>query len=139
MTYIAVERFNQTLKQILRQHVARFGRQWDWFLPGVLWAYCNTPHSSTGEKPSFLLFGVDLRTPTEAAYLPCSDTQNTTSEDYREELMISLTSARELATQEIQKSQARYKKYHDRQARRTKFRLGDWVLVYFPQDDTGRN
>ena len=65
----AVEHFYRTLKQILRRHVAIFGCQWDRYLPGVLWACRNTPHSSTGEKPSFLLFGVDLRTPTEAAYL----------------------------------------------------------------------
>ena len=69
--------------------MARFRRQWDRYLPGVLWAYRNTPHSSTGEKPSFLLFGVDLRTPTEAAYLPVADTLSTTAEDYREELMTS--------------------------------------------------
>ena len=39
----AVEPFNRTLKQILRRHVARFGRQWDRYLPGVLWAYRNAP------------------------------------------------------------------------------------------------
>ena len=55
-----VERFNRTLKQALRKHAARFGGQWDRYLPGVLWAYRNTPHTSTGEKPSFLLFGVDF-------------------------------------------------------------------------------
>ena len=52
----AVERFNRTLKTILRKHAAKFGCQWDRFLPGVLWAYRNTPHTSTGEKPSFLLY-----------------------------------------------------------------------------------
>ena len=58
-----VERFNRTLKMMLRKHVDKFG-------PGVLWAYRNTPHDSTGEKPSFLLFGVDCRSPTEAALVP---------------------------------------------------------------------
>lgn len=135
----AVERFNRTLKQILRRHVARFGRQWDRYLPGILWAYRNTPHSSTGEKPSFLLFGVDLRTPSEAAYLPVSDSLSTTVEDYREELMISLSSARDLASEMIQKAQAKYKRYYDRQVRETSCRLGDWVLVHFPQEETGRN
>jgi hypothetical protein len=47
-----VERCNRTLKTILRKHAARFGAQWDRYLPGVLWAYRNTPHDSTGEKPS---------------------------------------------------------------------------------------
>ena len=135
----AVERMNRTLKQVLRRHVARFGRQWDRYLPGVLWAYRNTPHSSTGEKPSFLLFGVDLRTPTEAAYLPVPDTVPTTVEDYREELMVSLSSGRALATEAIQKSQAKYKKYYDRQSRETNLRVGDWILVYFPQEECGRN
>ena len=101
----AVERFNRTLKTILRKHAAKFGCQWDRFLSGILWAYHNTPHSSTGEKPSFLLFGVDCRSPTEAAYLPADDTCPTDLEDYREELMLSLKSARELASSCIQKAQ----------------------------------
>ena len=46
----------------------------------------------------------------EAAYLPVADTLSTTAEDYREELMISLSSARELAVGVIQESQAKYKK-----------------------------
>ena len=55
---------------MVRKHVDKFGPQWDRFLSGVLWAYRNTPHNSTGEKPSFLLFGVDCRSPTEAALVP---------------------------------------------------------------------
>ena len=61
-----VERFNRALKTALRKHAAKFGTQWDKYLPGILWAYRNTPHEATGEKPSYLLFGLDCRTPTEA-------------------------------------------------------------------------
>ena len=43
---------NRTLMAILRRHT-KFGKQWDQFLPGVLWAYRNIPHVSTLEKPSF--------------------------------------------------------------------------------------
>ena len=93
----AVERFNRTLKTILRKHAAKFGCQWDRFLPGVLWAYRNTQHTSTCEKPSFLLYGIDCRSPTEAAYLPTEDVHPTDVEDYREELMLLLSSARQLA------------------------------------------
>ena len=60
-----VERFNRTFKTMLQKHVAKFGTQWDWYLHGVMWAYQNVPHDSTGEKPSFLLLGVDCRSPTE--------------------------------------------------------------------------
>ena len=123
----AVERFNRKLKSILRKHAARFGSQWDRYLPGVLWAYCNTPHTSTGEKPSFLLYGVDCRTPTEAAYHPVSDTCPSNVEDYREELMISLSSARELAASKIQKAQSRYKENYnrDQKTKESALRIGD--------------
>lgn len=104
----AVERLNRTLKTVLRKHAARFGCQWDNHIPGILWAYRNTPHSSTGETPSFLLYGLDCRSPLEAAYLPASNDPPTDVSDYREELMISLTSARELAATTLQEAQARY-------------------------------
>ena len=128
----AVERFNRTLKQALWKHVAQFGRQWDRYLPGILWAYRNTPHSSTGEKPSLLLFGVDCRSPTEAAYLPVSDMFSIEVSDYREELMVSLSSAQNLALKTIQGAQAKYKKAYDKNARGDRIRTGSWVMVYFP-------
>jgi len=51
-----IVRFNRALKFMLRKHVSKFGMQWDTYLHGALWAYRNTPHSSTREKPSFLLW-----------------------------------------------------------------------------------
>ena len=53
------ERFNRTLKTMLRKQAATYGLQWDKYIYGVLWAYRNTPHEATLEKPSFLLFGMD--------------------------------------------------------------------------------
>ena len=104
-----IERFNRTLKTMLRKHADTFGNQWDRYLSGVLWAYRNTPHESTREKPSFLLFGLDCRSPTEAAYLPVHSLLETNVTDYRQELMKSLTSARTLANQNIQSAQEHYK------------------------------
>ena len=52
----AVERFNRTLKSMLRKQAAKIEAQWDQYLSGVLWAYRNTPHSSTGEShPTYSL------------------------------------------------------------------------------------
>ena len=39
-----VERFNHTLKSMLRKHANKFGTQWDKYLSGLLWAYRNPPH-----------------------------------------------------------------------------------------------
>ena len=51
--------------------------------------------------------------------------------------MISLASARELAAASIQRSQKRYKANYDRSASNKHYRVGDWVLVRFPQDESG--
>ena len=133
-----VERFNQTLKTMLRKYAAEFSMQWDKYLPGALWAYHNVQHDSTGEKPSFLLYSVDCWTPTEAALLPPHALEYTEVSDYWEEVVLSLSSARRLAAEAIQSAQVRYKSNYDCHAQDLKFQLGEWVLVRFPQDETGK-
>ena len=133
-----VERFNRTLKSMLRKRAAQFGNQWDKHLPALLWAYRNAPHDTTGEKPSFLLFGWDCRSPTEAALLPVTSTEPTTIEDYREELILTLSSARETALENIKKAQQQYKRSYDRKSDDYTYRVGDWVLIRFPSEETGR-
>jgi len=133
-----VERLNRTLKGMLRKHAARFGPQWDRYLSGVLWAYRNTPHESTREKPSFLLFGYDCRSPTEAAYLPTESIEYTDISDYQEELVLSLSSARELAASNIKAAQKCYKRQYDKHAASSQYRVGDLVLIRFPHEETGK-
>ena len=133
-----IERFNRTLKTMLRKYACEFGAQWDKYLSGALWAYWNVPHDSTGEKPSFLLLGVDCRTPTEAALLPTHVVEATEVTDYREELVLSLSTARRLAAESIQAAQAKYKRSYDRHSREIDYQLGDWVLIRFPQEESGR-
>lgn len=53
-------------------------------------------------------------------------------EDYREELMHSLSSARDLALKSIEKAQGRYKYQYDKKATEPSYRTGEWVLVKFP-------
>ena len=90
----------RSLKSLLQKHAVKLRNQnqWDNSLPGILWAYRNTHHEeSTGEKSSFLLFGVDCRTPTEAALLPPNPVEPIETDDYWEELIQNLSSAREMA------------------------------------------
>ena len=134
-----VERFNRTLKTALRKHAAKFGNQWDRYLSGVLWAYRSTPHDSTGEKPSYLLFRIDCRAPLELSLLPVENLTPSSVSDYREELLLSLSSARKLACDAIQKAQCRYKKGYDKHARPTTHKIGDWILIKFPHEESGKN
>jgi len=134
-----VERFNRTLKSCLRKHAATYGNQWDKYLYGVLYAYRNTPHESTGEKPSYLLYGMDCRTPTEAAFVPPTRSNLSDVTDYREQVTTALSTARTIAVKNIQKAQKRYKHYYDRKAKSIDYQLGEWVLVRFPADESGKN
>ncbi|XP_072316854.1 uncharacterized protein [Eucyclogobius newberryi] len=58
-----VERFNQTLKKMLRKFVADIGRDWDKWLPYLLFAYREVPQASTGFSPFELLYGWDVQGP----------------------------------------------------------------------------
>ena len=102
-----IERFNRTLKTMLRKHEDVVGKQWDKFPPRVLWSYRT--HNSTGQKPSFLLFVIDCRSPTEAAYLKSADIYPIDIDNYWEELQVSVTSAQKLAAATIQKVQKKQK------------------------------
>lgn len=133
-----VERFNRTLKAMLRKHSSRFGNEWDRHLYGVLWAYRNTPHESTGEKPSFLLFGWDLRSPVEAELLASKTEPRVSSEDYKEQMMQTLASSRQLAEESTRRAQHRYKANYDRKAFQRQYRIGDWVMIKFPQEEQGK-
>ena len=133
-----VERFNRTLKTMLRKRAAQYSNQWDRHLPGLLWAYRNVPHDTTGEKPSFLLFGWDCRSPTEAALLPVSVDEPTSIEDYRQELVLTLSSARKTALETIRKAQKQYKASYDHKADNYSYWVGDWVLIRFPSEERGR-
>ena len=60
-----VERFNQTLKQMLRKLIEGEGRDWDKLVPYVLFAYREVPQASTGFSPFELVYGRDTRGPSD--------------------------------------------------------------------------
>jgi len=81
---------------------------------------------------------MDCRAPTEATLLPPEPLTMTDVGDYKEQLILSLSLARDLAATNIQAAQECYKKYHDRSAHQKGYKLGDWVLVRFPHEESGR-
>ena len=62
------ENFNRTLIAMIAKHSRIFGRNWDIYLPQLLFAYRTKPHESTGESPFYLLYGRDARLPTATAF-----------------------------------------------------------------------
>ena len=58
-----VERFNQTLKKMLRKAASQDHKDWDKLIPYLLFAYREVPQSSTGFSPFELLYGRSVRGP----------------------------------------------------------------------------
>ena len=56
-----VERFNQTLRTMLRKSSKLWNHQWDQALPYVFGEYRRAPHSMTGFTPANLLYGRQMR------------------------------------------------------------------------------
>ena len=98
--------------------------------------YC-TP-TGTQQHGREALFGIDLRSPTEAAYLPPSELNWTTPEDHQEEAVMTMSSARSLAAASIEEAQKRYKRYYDCKAKQQRFKIGDKVFVRFPGEEQGK-
>ena len=98
---------------------------------------CLTPQQEI-EKAFLLLYGFDCRHPTEAALLPPKTLGPTDVSDYREELILSLSSARALANKTNTQAQSRQKAQYDKCAVSPKLKVGDWVPIYFPEDETGK-
>ena len=58
-----VEKFNGTLKNMLRRMCLERPREWDRYLPAVLFAYREAPQESLGFSPFELLYGRNVRGP----------------------------------------------------------------------------
>ena len=59
-------------------------------------------------------------------------------DDYREELVFSLSTARWTAANLIKAAQSKYKKHYDVPDTPYQYRIGSWVFVHFPQEETGK-
>ena len=82
------------------------------------------------------MFGVDLHSPTEAAIIPAETVHECDVTDYKQELILSLSSARELAVTNIKEGQQCNKERYDQRVHTKKLKVRDWVLVRFPQEES---
>ena len=62
-----MERFNSTLIAMISKCCEMAEHDWDEHLQTLLFAYRSSVQGSTKESPFFLLYGRDLRLPTETA------------------------------------------------------------------------
>ena len=130
------ERFNGTLKQMLRRMCQERPSDWDRYLPALLFAYREVPHESLGFSPFELMYGRAVRGPLTilkelwSKEIPEEDVKSTYQ--YIIDLQDRLESTCRVARTELEKSSRRYKKHFDVKARERTFNCGDRALLLLP-------
>ena len=101
-----VERFNAFISQTLTMYVSANQRNWDEFLPSILFAYRSSPSASTGDSPFYLLYGRESRFPVDIKLLPPNvDKLATSIATHRERIVTQLEEAQRLAKLNIERTQ----------------------------------
>ena len=129
-----VERFNQTLKLMLRKTAGEEGKDWDKLLPYLLFAYREVPQDSTGFSPYELLYGRSVRGPLDV--LRESWVASSRSSESVVSMVLSvqdkMSQMTELVQRNLAKAQQRQKAFYDRNARQREFQAGEQVIVLLP-------
>ena len=134
-----VERFNGTLKKMLRRLCSEQPRQWHRFINPLLFAYRDAPQEATGFSPFELLYERTVRGPVQILkelWTKETDVPEVKT-NYRcvLELRERLDDYTIIALEELKRSQAKNKRLYDRGAKRRAFQVGDKVLILLPTDN----
>ena len=133
-----IERLNGTLKKMLRRMCAEQPKQWDRYLPALLFAIREATHDSLGFSPFELLYGRTVRGPMailkELMISEQVEPEIKSTFEYVLNLKDPLKDTCELAQQSLKESSERYKKVYDRKSKPRILEVNDKVLILRPSD-----
>lgn len=131
-----VERFNGTLKNMLKKMAVEQPTRWDTFIPALLFAYREAPQESLGFSPFELLYGRTIKGPMQILR------QTWTEEDLSEEVkttaeyVVNLRNKIEatcnIARQNLGKASQKQAKYFNKKAVPRTIEVGKKVLLLCP-------
>lgn len=131
-----VERFNQTLKSMIKKLCTEKPKTWDRYIPALLFAYREVPQSSTGFSPFQLLYGRTPRGPMQVLKeLWTRETQEQeikTSLQHVLDLREKVEETCRIAKESLEKEAARQKRHFDKKAKLRVFPVGSKVLLLNP-------
>ena len=129
-----VERFNSTLKSMLRKFVDDTGRDWDKWLPFVLFAYREVPQASTGFSPFELLYGFPVQGPLDLLKKSWEAKQPAPQGvlSYVLQMRDRLEQYRAEAKHNLRKAQLNQKTWYDQKARHRVLQPGQKVMLLLP-------
>ncbi|KAI2658155.1 Transposon Ty3-I Gag-Pol polyprotein [Labeo rohita] len=129
-----VERFNQTLKQMLRRVSAEDRRDWDLMLPYVLFGIREVPQASTGFTPFELLFGRQPRGLLDVAKEAWEQqpARHRSVVEHVQQMREKIDRVMPLVREHLVKAQQSQQRHYDRPAQPREFQPGDRVMVLVP-------
>ena len=117
-----VERFNSTLCQSLSTYVSKNQKDWDEFIPLILFAHRTSVLDETGDSPFYVLYGREPRLPIDLKYLPAAaDDLSTSVLDYRKRVVEKVELAQNLARENLQRVQQKMKDYYNQNTKKKLF------------------
>ncbi|XP_063971781.1 uncharacterized protein LOC135159725 [Lytechinus pictus] len=133
-----VERFNGTLKQMLKRMCAENPKDWDRYITPLLFAVRESPQESMGFSPFELLYGRKVRGPLDilkelwTGEVETAETKSTYH--YILDLRNRIDETCRNAHAQLQKSSDRYARYYNQKARHRELQAGDKALLLLPTD-----
>lgn len=114
-----VERFNQTLKAMLRKAATEDGKDWDRLIPYLLFAYREVPQAFTGFSPFELLYGRQVRGPLDILKETWEAKERSTESavSYVLAMREKLARMTELVQKNLSRAQVQQKAWYDQNAR----------------------
>ncbi|XP_040075237.1 uncharacterized protein LOC120847507 [Ixodes scapularis] len=132
------ERFNGTIKQMIKRMCQEKPRCWDRYLNPLFFAYREVPQSSLGFSPFELLYGRHVRGPMtvlkELWTNESIDPETKTTYGYMVDLRRRLEETCKTAHEELRKAQMTQKRYYDKKSGVRQLKEGDRVLILLPTD-----
>ena len=131
-----VERFNGTMKLMLKRLCAERPRDWDKYLGPALFAYREVPQESVLFSPFELVYGWPVRGPMtilkELWTREITDPEVRSTYEYVINLRERLESTCELVKQNLEKASRKQSRIYNRKSRSRKMKVGQKVLVLLP-------
>lgn len=130
----ALERFHQTLKNMLRCYCLEHEKCWDEGVPLVLFGAREVVQESLGFSPFELVFGHSVRGPLKLCkeQMLSDESEGHNLLKYVSTFKERLHKACETARVNLKESQNNMKTWYDRKSRSRSFHSGDQVLVLWP-------
>ena len=130
-----VERMHSTMKTCLRKLCAEKPRDWNRYIPSVMFAMREIPSERTGFSPFELLYGRQARGPLAVLrdlWEGGPEAVDREVHEYVVELQEKMKLSAELAAANSEKAIAKYKTYYDMKAQHRQLAVGDEVLLLLP-------